>query len=164
MPGAPLQTNPAETDARSLSPAGYARTTMPDPPALPEDPGPSPNQPPPPPPPLLASPTVEVLCGVLTPGKSLYKEDANVFYYISKRGGVIPNLGYTEAFVIRKSSKGGLERINFNITDMDTIPVIKPGDTILLNGERATTWDKIWTRTSQVASILATIAFFIIAF
>ena len=112
----------------------------------------------------LIAPTVEVLGGVLTPGKSLYKEDANVFYYISKRGGVIPNLGYTEAFVIRKSPKGGLERINFNITDMDTIPVIKPGDTILLNGERATTWDKIWTRTSQVASILATIAFFIIAF
>ena len=110
------------------------------------------------------APTVEVIGGVITPGKSLYKEDANIFYYISKRGGVIANVGYGEAFVIRKSSNGGLERINFNLTVMDTIPVIKPGDTIMLNAVRDTLADKIWTRTTQVASILISIAFIIIAF
>lgn len=109
------------------------------------------------------APTIEVLGGVRNPGKTLYKEDANFFYYLGKRGGVIPNVGYGEAFVIRKGPKG-LERINFNLTVMDTIPVIKPGDTIMLNGEKITAWDKVWTRATQVASIITTIAFFIIAF
>jgi protein involved in polysaccharide export with SLBB domain len=108
------------------------------------------------------APTVEVIGGVLTPGKTLYKEDANIFYYISKRGGVIANLGYEEAFVIRKGPKG-LERIQFNITDMAEVPVIKPGDTILLNAERRTFFDKVWERTAQTASILISIAFIIIA-
>lgn len=107
--------------------------------------------------------TVEVIGGVANPGKSLYKEDANIFYYLSKRGGVIPNVGYQEAFVIRKGPKG-LERINFNLTAMNTIPVIKPGDTIMLNAERSTVIDKIWERATQVATLLTTIAFLIIAF
>ncbi len=111
----------------------------------------------------LIAPTVEVIGGVKSPGKNLYKEDANIFYYISKRGGVIPNIGYGEAFVIRKGPKG-LERINFNLTNMDSIPVIKPGDTIMLAAERLTAMDKAWVRASQIASILTTIAFLIIAF
>ena len=109
------------------------------------------------------APTVEVLGGVTSPGKTLYREDANIYYYLSKRGGVIANLGYEEAFVIRKT-KNGLERINFNITDMSTVPSIKPGDTILLSAERRTVWDKIWERTTQVGTILTTIAFLILAF
>ena len=111
----------------------------------------------------LVAPTIEVIGGVKNPGRSLYKEDANIFYYLSKRGGVIPNVGYGEAFVIRKGPEG-LERINFNITNMDSIPVIKPGDTIMLAGERVTGWDKAWLRATQIASVLTTIAFFIIAF
>lgn len=109
------------------------------------------------------APTVEVIGGVTSPGKSLFKADANVFYYLGKRGGVIPNVGYSEAFVIR-NGPNGLERINFNITDMNSIPAIKPGDTIMLNGERLTPWDKIWLRITQVGSVLTTIAFLIIAF
>ena len=61
------------------------------------------------------APTVEVIGGVAKPGKTFYRQDANLFYYLGKRGGVIPNLGYDEAFVIRKGANG-LERINFNIT------------------------------------------------
>lgn len=109
------------------------------------------------------APTVEVIGGVASPGKTLYRDDANLFYYLSKRGGVIPNLGYEEAFLIRKTSRG-LERINFNITDMSTIPSIRPGDTILLSAERRTTWDKIWERATQVGTILTTLAFLILAF
>jgi hypothetical protein len=109
------------------------------------------------------APTVEVIGGVATPGKTLYKEDANLFYYLSKRGGVIPNIGYEEGFVIRKAKKG-LERIKFDITEMDTIPVIKPGDTILLTAEKRTVTDRIWERATQIASILTSIAFLIIAF
>lgn len=108
------------------------------------------------------APTVEVLGGVTSPGKSLYKQDANVFYYLGKRGGVISNVGYSEAYVIRNTPRG-LERINFNITQMETIPVIKPGDTIMLNAERRTEWDKVWERATQIGSLLTTIAFLIIA-
>lgn len=108
------------------------------------------------------APTVEVLGGVASPGKTLYKDGENIFYYLGKRGGVIPNLGYEEVFVIRQSAHG-LERINFNITKMETIPVIKPGDTILLNAERKTTADRIWERVLQISSVLATVAIWIIA-
>lgn len=108
------------------------------------------------------APTVEVIGGVAKPGKTFYRQDANLFYYLGKRGGVIPNLGYDEAFVIRKGANG-LERINFNITKMETIPTIKPGDTIMLNGERQTVWDKIWLRATQVGSLITTIAVLILA-
>lgn len=109
------------------------------------------------------APTVEVLGGVKSPGKTLYKADANLYYYLAKRGGVIDNPGYEEVFVIRRTNKG-LERINFNLTDMSTVPVIKPGDTILLSAERRTVADRAWERTSQIATILTTIAFVILAF
>jgi protein involved in polysaccharide export with SLBB domain len=106
--------------------------------------------------------TVEVIGGVQSPGKTLYKEDANIFYYLGKRGGVVSDLGYEEAYVIRKGPKG-LERIQFNITEMSEVPVIKPGDTILLGSETRTFSDKVWERTTQAASILLSIAFIIIA-
>lgn len=109
-----------------------------------------------------AVPTVSVIGGVLTPGKILYKENATLFYYLQKTGGVIPNLGYEEAYVIRRTGKG-IERIRFNITEMETVPAIVAGDVIMLNGERRTTWDKIWDRAVQVGGLLTTIAFLIIA-
>lgn len=108
------------------------------------------------------APVVEVIGGVLTPGKTLYKEGENIFYYLGKRGGVISNLGYEEAFVIR-NGPNGLEKIHFNITEMDQVPVIRPGDTILLSAERRTFLDKVWERTTQVATLITTIAFLIIA-
>jgi protein involved in polysaccharide export with SLBB domain len=110
----------------------------------------------------ITAPTVEILGGVVNPGKTLYKDDANIFYYIGTRGGVISNLGYDEAYLMRKGNKG-MERIKFNITDMSQVPAIKPGDTILLNAERRTPFDKAWERTTQIASILTTICFLIIA-
>lgn len=108
------------------------------------------------------APTVEILGGVNNPGKVLYQEDANVFHYIAKRGGAITNLGYEEVYLVRKGEKG-LVSIKFSLTDMETIPSIEPGDTILLNSERRTLLDKIWERATQVSSIIATLAFLIIA-
>lgn len=106
--------------------------------------------------------TVEVLGGVANPGKTLYQEDYNIFHYLAKRGGTLPNLGYEEVFLIRKGDKG-LERIRFDLTEMDQIPVIKPGDTLFLTADRRTVTDKIWERASQISGFLATIAIFIIA-
>lgn len=107
-------------------------------------------------------PTVSVIGGVLTPGKTLYREGASLFYYLGKAGGVIPNLGYEDCFVIRKTASG-VERIKFDITDMATVPSIKSGDVIMLNAERKTYWDRIFDRTTQVGALLATIALVILA-
>jgi protein involved in polysaccharide export with SLBB domain len=107
--------------------------------------------------------TITVLGGVQNPGKVLYQDRASLFYYLSKSGGVIPNLGYQEAYVIR-STGTGLQKIHFNITKVETIPTIKPHDVILLNGEKRTTMDKFFERLTQVSAVLSTIAFFIIAF
>ena len=106
--------------------------------------------------------TVEILGGVANPGKTLYQEDYNIFHYLAKRGGTLPNLGYEEVFLIRKGDKG-LERIRFDLTEMDQIPVIKPGDTLFLTADRRTVVDKMWERASQISGFLATIAIFIIA-
>ena len=108
------------------------------------------------------APTVEVFGGVASPGKSLYKEDASLFYYLSKRGGVNPNISYSESYIVRNGANG-LENINFNLTEMDTIPVIRPGDTIMLYAAKQTTWDKIMLRATQFGSLLATIAVLILA-
>jgi protein involved in polysaccharide export with SLBB domain len=108
-------------------------------------------------------PTVSVLGGVMAPGRTLYHEGANLFYYLSKTGGVIPSLGYEEAYVMRRTPKG-METIQFNITNMDTIPVIKPNDVIMLNGDKRTVMDKVLDRAAQIGGILSTIALLIVAF
>lgn len=109
-----------------------------------------------------AGATVEILGGVANPGKTLYQEDYNIFHYLAKRGGTLPNLGYEEVFLIRKGDKG-LERIKFNLTEVDEIPVIKAGDTLFLTADRRTVVDKLWERAGQISGFLATIAIFIIA-
>jgi hypothetical protein len=100
---------------------------------------------------------------VQTPGKVLYQDNASLFYYLSKSGGVIPTLGYQEAYIIRTTGTG-LQKIQFNITEVETIPTIKPHDVILLNAEKRTPTDKFFERLTQISAVLTTIAFFIIAF
>jgi protein involved in polysaccharide export with SLBB domain len=107
-------------------------------------------------------PMVSVIGGVLQPGTVLFKDEATIFYYLNKTGGVVPNLDYDESFVIRKID-GKIARIKFNITDMNTVPAIKAADVIMLNAEKRTWEDKVWDRVIQVSTILTTIAFLIIA-
>lgn len=107
-------------------------------------------------------PMVSVIGGVSNPGKVLYRENATLFYYLEKTGGVIPNLGYDEAFLIRKVGDK-IIRINFNITDMDTVPDMLAGDVVMLNAEKKSFEDKVWERIVQVGSIITSIAVLIIA-
>ena len=109
-----------------------------------------------------AVPIVSVIGGVQTPGRVLYKEKATLFYYLSKTGGVIPNLGYEESYVIRKVG-GEYVSINFDITKMETVPDIKSGDVVMLNAEKKTFADKMWERAIQIGSIITSIAVLIIA-
>lgn len=110
-----------------------------------------------------AVPMVSVLGGVIRPGNVLYREDATLFYYLNKTGGVVPNVGYEDAYVIRKIGDR-MDRINFNITDMDTIPNIVAGDIIMLNSEKKTLEDRIWDRMVQIGSLITSIGILIIAF
>lgn len=101
-------------------------------------------------------PIVTVLGGVNTPGKVLYKNQANIFYYLSKTGGVIQNLAYDRAMIVRNSSDG-IQRIKFDLSDVESIPHIYPQDTIVLQGDTRDRGDRIFDRTIQILSILTTI-------
>ncbi len=105
---------------------------------------------------------VTVMSGVKNPGKSLYRDGENIFYYLNKSGGTQEYIAYKEAYIIRESAKG-LEKIQFNLTKMETIPVIEPNDIIMLNSEKTTEFDKGLSRTAQISGILSTIALLILA-
>lgn len=101
-------------------------------------------------------PIVTVLGGVIKPGKILYKDQAPIFYYLSKSGGTVPSLSYKESYVIRNNGKK-ISRIKFDLTDMDAVPAIQPNDTIMLQADKRTGTDKVFERTSQISSILLTV-------
>lgn len=109
-----------------------------------------------------AIPIVTVMSGVKNPGKSLYQEGENLFYYLNKSGGTHEYLAYNEAYIIRES-QSGLKKIQFNLTQMESIPVIEPNDIIMLNSEKTTPVDKALSRTAQISSILSTLALLILA-
>lgn len=107
-------------------------------------------------------PIITVLSGVKEPGKVLYKEQAHLFYYLGKSGGALDNLGYTESYIIR-TTDNGMDKIQFDLTDVATIPAIQPNDVIMLQTDKRTYGDKILERTGQIASILASFALIILA-
>lgn len=104
-----------------------------------------------------ALPIITILGGVKNPGKTLYKANANVFYYIGKSGGAIDNLDYDESYVIRTTEEG-MYKIHFDLTDMENIPALAPNDTILLQAEKRSAADKVMDRLVQFATILTSIA------
>ncbi|MAZ48388.1 MAG: hypothetical protein CME65_07485 [Halobacteriovoraceae bacterium] len=102
-------------------------------------------------------PIVSVLGGVNSPGKVLYKEKANLFYYLGKSGGVIPNLA-TERTLIVRQTKDGLKKIRFDLSDTDSIPHIYPQDTIILQSDARNSKDRLFDRSIQILSIITSIA------
>lgn len=100
-------------------------------------------------------PLVTVLGGVLSPGKTLYKDNAHLFYYLGKSGGTVPSIAYTESYIIREKNDK-IIKIQFDLTDMSAIPAIEASDIILLQASKETALDKFFQRTSQVASIILT--------
>jgi hypothetical protein len=109
-----------------------------------------------------AVPTVTILGGVINPGKTLYQPDANFFYYLHKSGGVISNLSYEEIYVFR-NAPNGIQKIKFDVTDIENIPTIEPNDVILMNADKRTKVDKIFERLTQIGAIVSTVALLIIA-
>ena len=107
-------------------------------------------------------PIVTVLSGVKEPGKVLFKEKAHLFYYLGKSGGALDNLGYNESYIIRTSDKG-MEKIQFELTEVSSIPAIKANDVIMLQTEKRTFGDKVLDRIGQITSILASMALVILA-
>ena len=106
-------------------------------------------------------PMITVAGGVNNPGKVLYKKNKDLFHYINKSGGVANSVRLDQAFILRKSRKG-LKKIEFDLTDMSLLPAIQANDVILLSSSQETAWDRILQRTSQIASILASVALILI--
>lgn len=103
-----------------------------------------------------ALPLVTVLGGVRNPGKLLYKPNAHIFYYLGKSGGVIDNLDYEESYVIRNTAQGA-KKIQFVLTDMDSLPALAPNDIVMLQAQKPSESDKIMERLVQFATIITSI-------
>jgi protein involved in polysaccharide export with SLBB domain len=106
-------------------------------------------------------PIISVMSGVKNPGKILFEPGENLFYYLQKSGGMSDTLAYNESYIMRKT-ESGLVKIQFNLVDTETIPVIYAGDVIMLNAQKRTPTDKLLDRIGQVASILSSIALLIL--
>lgn len=102
-------------------------------------------------------PIITILGGVNNPGKVLYKEKANIFYYIGKSGGAIDSLDYDESYIVR-TTKDGMYKIQFDLTNMDRIPALAPNDVILLQAEKESFADRMWNRLVQFATIITSVA------
>jgi len=107
-------------------------------------------------------PMISVLGGVLTPGKVLFKQHKDIFYYLGKSGGVQSTISLDQAYIIRTTSSG-LKKIKFDVTDMVNLPAIQENDVIMISSKQDTTWDKFLQKTAQVTGILASIALLILA-
>lgn len=105
-------------------------------------------------------PIITVLAGVKNPGKILYKPNAHLFYYLGKSGGTIDDLDYRESYIIRTTAEG-IQRIQFELTDMETVPALAPNDIILLQAQKMTLTDRVWERVVQISTILTSIALII---
>lgn len=111
---------------------------------------------------MKSVPIVTMLGGVRTPGKSLFKKDANLFYYISKNGGINDNIDMSQSYLIRTVGSK-ITKIKFDLSDINTIPVVYANDVIVLTADKRTFIDKILDRTGQIASILTSVAVLLIA-
>lgn len=104
-----------------------------------------------------AIPIVTVLGGVNAPGKVLYKEQANIFYYLSKSGGVISSLAMDRAMIVR-NTEDGLKNIKFDLANAEALPHVYPQDVIVLQGDSRNKADRTFNRSIQILSILTSIA------
>ena len=107
-------------------------------------------------------PFVNLIGGVIKPGKVLHQKDASLYYYIEKSGGLIQGLGYDECYVFR-NTKDGVKRINFSFDRPESIPVIFPNDTIYMNSKIQTEGDTWLQRLAQISGVISTAALLIIA-
>jgi protein involved in polysaccharide export with SLBB domain len=107
-------------------------------------------------------PIVRVLGGVNTPGNIIFEQNADLFYYLSKTGGVVANLSFDNSYLMRYEN-GELKNIRFDLSDEETIPAIKPNDTIILQADARTRTDRALDRTSQIATILTSLLLVLIA-
>jgi len=110
----------------------------------------------------LGTQFVNILGGVRNPGKVFYNKNANIFYYLAQSGGIIDNLDLDEAYIIRMGT-GGLQKITFQMNEMQTIPVLYPNDIIMLQADRKSMGEKVLDTLVQVASLISTVALLILA-
>ena len=110
-----------------------------------------------------ALPMVTVLGGVNGPGKHLFKKNQDIYYYLNKSGGLVSTINLEEAYIMR-TTKEGIQKIQFNLASAEQLPAIEKNDVIMVNSEQRTAWDRFLQRSSQIAGIFASIAILIIAF
>lgn len=82
----------------------------------------------------------------------------DLFYYLIQAGGPAAGANLTNVTLLRPSIDGRMMTADFDLEDKDNIPRVKPGDTIMVYPEGASTVEKRSKVAGGIASIFTAIA------
>lgn len=105
---------------------------------------------------------VRILGEVKNPAEYSIDPNSNFFTYLVKAGGPTDRADLGNVTLLR-SSKTESSTISFNTQSSDEIPAIKPGDTIIVNADNASQFEKKSRIGANIANIITSIGIIIIA-
>lgn len=99
---------------------------------------------------------------VRTPKEVPFERDGDIYYYLTKAGGFTSTANLKKVEIQRGKGKS-LKVIPFDLHKVETIPVIYPGDKLIVHTEKPEFWEKVLDKVVDFSTILTAIAFIIIA-
>ncbi len=99
---------------------------------------------------------------VRSPQEVPYKTDADIYYYITRAGGFTNTSDLAKVEILRGKGKE-LKTFIFDLNKKDNIPVLYPGDRLVLHTDKPSRWEKILDKFVDFSTIITAIAFLIIA-
>ena len=99
---------------------------------------------------------------VRSPKEVPYENDAGIYYYLTQAGG-FTNTSDLEKVELLRGLGSEQKSYIFNMHERESIPLIFPGDQLVVHTNRPDYWERVLDKLVDVASIVSAIAFMIIA-
>lgn len=99
---------------------------------------------------------------VRAPKEVPFERDGDIYYYLTKAGG-FTNTANLRKIEIQRGKGKSLKVIPFDLHKVETVPVIYPGDKLIVHTEKPEFWEKVLDKVVDFSTILTAIAFIIIA-
>lgn len=103
---------------------------------------------------------VTVLGAVNKPGEISYKATKDIFYYLSQAGGQGNFADMSEIDIVRKY-EGKNYTTTFDSREVGKIPLLLPGDVVIVGKERPTAFEKAVSTAGSLAAIVSAVAILI---
>ncbi|MCB0336292.1 MAG: SLBB domain-containing protein [Bdellovibrionales bacterium] len=105
----------------------------------------------------VSSNHIQLVGQVKYPGKFVYKEDADFFYYLVQAGGPTEQADLNRLFIVREQNG---EKVNtrVDLETLDNLPQIQAGDLLILNGDVPGASEKGLDFLGSVSEIITSIA------